>query len=129
MSPRLGRLSRDNAYERLLVALSPDPTSWEWRGERVKARFYGQFVCACGHPILWLHPIYCRDTGRCLLIGTVCLRTHFKTASNAGATQLALTLDRPVAGRSAHGSNRRGCRGGSRPNNPQSTQTRLGFEC
>ena len=98
MSGRLHRFAnrhRNDPYERLLIALSPDPSRWEWRGERVKSRFYGEFDCACGHPILWLHTIYCRDTGRPLLIGVVCLRTHFKKASTAHTTQLALFIDVP----------------------------------
>ncbi len=86
---------RNGPYQRLLAALAPNPTRWEWRGESYEAAYYGQYSCACGHPIRRLHPIYCRVTGRLMVIGGVCLEAHFMTASRAPYGQLSLTINVP----------------------------------
>ncbi len=81
-------------YHRLLAALAPDPTRWEWRGESIEAAHYGEHQCACGQPILRLHPIHRRITGRTLVIGAICGATHFIAASRARYGQLSFPIAR-----------------------------------
>ena len=60
-------------YEnRLIKALSPNPSEWEYRGEIYDTESPGGSMCACGHPIRYEFYIYHPD-GRKAVVGSTCV--------------------------------------------------------
>jgi hypothetical protein len=79
--------------ERLATAMAPDPTRWEYRGEVLDGGGgLEQVHCTCGHPIRWIFPIYDRDSGRSLPIGSTCIAASVPYLIHSGAQGLADAL-------------------------------------
>jgi len=59
-------------YLKLMEAMNCEPNKWEYRNEVID---YGSAFgkCSCGHDIRWNYPLYHKETGKCISIGSVCI--------------------------------------------------------
>jgi IS5 family transposase len=76
--------------QRLLTALAPDPSMWEYRGELLEGDDSSK--CACGHKIRLLFPVY-RGEKEVRILGSVCIE-HYSAINPAVAARMIETLER-----------------------------------
>lgn len=79
---------------RLLAALDNRPQDWEYRDEMGEDRS-GKAQCACGHPIIYLFPVYdTKNPGQQRTLGSTCIE-HYGTYRPEDAARM-------VAAQAAH---------------------------
>lgn len=71
----------------LIVALAPDPSAWEYRGQCNDTGPNSNAKCACGHPIRYEFPIYRGVESR--VVGSTCVEHFAALNPETGALMLA----------------------------------------
>lgn len=70
-----------------LVAALGDPKDWEYKGECFEDNSH-HAACSCGHPIVYVFPIYHRVTGAMKPLGSTCIE-YFSQAGDIYAGLVA----------------------------------------